>query len=177
MQPAIQGYARTARWLHWIMAAIVIAVWTLGFYLADLPRGPEKTALIQWHKAIGSTVIVLAAIRLAWRALHRPPALPEAMPTWQRRATHWMHGILYALMFAQPLSGWAMSSARGFPVLLAGLMPLPALLAKDEALAKTLTAAHEAIGWSLAILVAGHAAMALKHHFIDRDAVLRRMLP
>ena len=177
MQTDIQGYTRTAQWLHWIMALLIIAVWILGFYMADLPRGPDKTALVQWHKAIGSTVIVLVAIRLAWRATHRPPLLPDSIPVWQQQAAHGVHWLLYALMFIQPLSGWAMSSARGFPVLLGGVVPLPALLMKDESLAKALTGLHEVGGWALAILVAGHVAMALKHHFIDRDTVLSHMLP
>lgn len=177
MQTDIQRYTRTAQWLHWIMAVIIIAAWSLGVYMADLPRGPDKTALVQWHKAIGSTVIVLVAIRLAWRATHRPPSLPDAIPLWQQKAAHGLHWLLYALMFAQPLIGWAMSSARGFPVALGGVVPLPALLMKDEVLAKSLTELHGVIGWVLAILVAGHIAMALKHHFIDRDTVLLRMLP
>jgi cytochrome b561 len=177
MQTEIQRYTRTAQWLHWIMALIIVAVWILGFYMADLPRGPDKTALIQWHKVIGSTVIVWMAIRLAWRATHQPPALPDSMPVWQQKTVHGVHWLLYALMFAQPFSGWAMSSARGFPVALGGVVQLPALLAKDENLAKVLTGLHEAMGWVLAALVVGHVAMALKHHFIDRDAVLLRMLP
>ena len=177
MQTEIQRYTRTAQWLHWIMAAVIIVAWSLGFYLEDLPRGPEKSALIGWHKAIGSTVILLVAIRLAWRATHRPPPLPESMVIWQQRAAHWVHRILYALMFAQPMVGWASSSARGFPVKLGGVIPLPALLMKDEVLAKSLSELHGFIGWTLAILVAGHVLMTLKHHFIDRDTVLLRMLP
>lgn len=170
-------YTRTAQWLHWIMALIIIGAWVLGFYLSGLPRGPEKSALIQWHKAIGSTVVVLVAIRLAWRAGHRPPPLPESMAPWQRAWAHGAHWLLYVLMLAQPLSGWAMSSARGFPVALAGLIPLPPMAAKDETLAKSLTEWHGLIGWALAILVLGHVAMALKHRFVDRDDVLIRMLP
>lgn len=173
----IQRYTRTAQWLHWIMAVIIVVVWILGFYMADLPRGPDKTLLVQWHKAIGSTAIVLVAIRLAWRATHSPPPLPDSVPSWQQKTAHWVHWLLYALIFAQPMIGWAMSSARGFPVSLGGVIPLPALLMKDEILAKSLTELHEVVGWSLAVLVAGHIAMALKHHFFDRDTVLLRMSP
>jgi cytochrome b561 len=173
----IAHYTPTAKWLHWIMAVIIIAVWSLGFYLADLPRGPEKTALIQWHKAIGSLVLPLIVIRLSWRLTHRPPALPGSIPVLQQRLAHGLHWALYALMFAQPLSGWAMSSAFGFPVALGGLITLPGLIAKDEILGKSLVGLHGAIGWTLGLLVVGHIAMALKHHFVDKDTVLLRMAP
>ncbi len=175
MQTESPHYTPTAKWLHWIMAVLIILLLAVGFYMSGLPRGPEKTALIQTHKAIGTIVLVLAAIRLGWRLNHLPPPLPDSISELQQRATYGVHWALYGLMLAQPLSGWAMSSARGFPVALGGVIPLPALVAKNEALAKTLTELHELIGWGLAILVIGHVGMALKHRFIDKDGILLRM--
>ncbi len=175
MQTEIAQYTSTAKWLHWIMAVLIILLLALGFYMSDLPRGPEKTALIQTHKAIGTIVLALAALRLGWRLNNLPPPLPVSISELQQKAAHWVHWALYGLMFAQPLSGWAMSSARGFPVALGGVIPLPALVGKNEALAKALTELHELIGWSLAILIIGHVGMALKHHFIDKDGILLRM--
>ncbi len=177
METESQFYTSTAKWLHWIMAVLIILLLALGFYMSDLPRGPEKTALIQVHKAVGTIVLALAAVRLYWRLKHEPPPLPASISLLQQQATHAVHWALYGLMFLQPLSGWAMSSARGFPVALAGIIPLPALVEKNEALAETLTEAHELIGTVLAILVIGHVAMALKHHFLDKDGVLLRMGP
>ena len=175
MQTETMEYSPTAKWLHWIMAVLIIALLILGFYMADLPKGPDKTALVQFHKAIGTVMLVLAAVRLWWRIGHTPPPLPASIAAWQAQVVYSAHWLLYGLMIAQPLSGWAMSSARGFPVALAGIIPLPALVGKNESLGEILKELHEFIGWSLAILVIGHVAMALKHHFIDRDGLLLRM--
>lgn len=177
MHSEIQRYTPTARWLHWIMAAIIIVVWSLGFYLEDLPKGPDRTGLIQWHKAIGSLVLALVIYRLVWRLKHPAPALPASIPAWQQKTAEVAHWVLYALMFAQPLSGWAMSSARGYPVALGGIIPLPPLSGKNEAFADFLLGVHGMIGWTLALLVVGHIAMACKHHFLDHEPILSRMLP
>jgi cytochrome b561 len=177
MSEASEHYTATAKWLLWLMAVIIIVVWVLGFYLADLPRGPDKSALIQLHKAIGSTVLILVAVRLAWRVTHTPPPLSSTIPNWQQTAAHGAHWVLYALMLAQPVTGWGISSALGYPVAIAGVIPLPALVGKDEGLADSFKEAHEFIGFTLAFLVAGHIAMALKHHLHDRDDTLRRMIP
>ena len=177
METEIEHYTPTAKWLHWIMALLIILLLMLGFYLSGLPRSPEKTTLIQIHKAIGTIVLALAVWRLVWRSNHPAPLLPASISALQQQSTNAVHWALYVLIFAQPLSGWAMSSARGFPVALGGLIPLPPLVAKDEALGKTLTGVHEVIGWTLAILVIAHVVMALKHHFIDRDGIMLRMLP
>lgn len=177
MKTEIDHYTATAKWLHWIMAVLIIVLLALGFYMSDLPRGPERTALIQLHKAIGTVALLLAVVRLAWRLGHRPPALPETMSWVLQKAAHGVHWSLYALMFLQPLTGWAMSSARGFPVSLAGFIPLPPLAPQNEGLAEVLKESHEIIGATLAFLVIGHVLMALKHHFIDRDTILLRMLP
>ncbi len=177
MQDVYEHYTSAAKWLHWIMAALIITVWTAGVYLADLPKGPDKTQWIQWHKAIGSVVLPLLVARIAWRFTHQPPALPSSIPALQQIIAHAAHWALYGSMLAQPLSGWAMSSAFGYPVKMAGFITLPFLLDKDEALGKELVEVHEIIGWTLGILVAGHILMALKHHFFDQDTVLLRMAP
>lgn len=177
MHDEVEHYTAPAKWLHWIMAAVIIIVWIAGVYLADLPKGPDKTLWIQWHKAIGSLVLPLLVLRLTWRLTHQPPALPASIPALQQKVAHWAHWALYGLMLAQPLGGWAMSSAFGYPVRMAGFITLPALLEKNEDLGKVLVEVHEVTGWVLGILVAGHIVLALKHHFMDKDAVLLRMAP
>ena len=107
----------------------------------------------------------------------KPPLAPEAMPAWQRRVSAAAHALLYALMLVIPLSGWIYSSAAGVQVVYLGLVPLPDLLPKDKALANLLKAVHGALNYALLALVAVHASAALKHHWVDRDDVLRRMLP
>lgn len=170
-------YTATAVALHWMAAALVIAAWGVGFTMTDLPLSPQKLKVYSWHKWIGVTVFLLAVARIAWRIGHRPPPLPAAMPAWQVRAAAASHALLYALMLAIPLSGWLFSSASGVPVVYLGLVQLPDLIGRDKALAALLKQAHYALNWTLLGLVCLHVAAALKHHFGDRDGVLRRMLP
>jgi cytochrome b561 len=84
---------------------------------------------------------------------------------------------MYLLFFVTPLLGWAYSSAKGFPIVLFGVLPLPDLVGKDEALAHTLKEGHELAAWALVVLALLHVAAALKHQFIDRDGLMDRMRP
>lgn len=170
-------YTPTARLLHWLMAALLIGLLGLGFYMHDLPLSPEKLQLYAWHKWAGVSAFLLAALRLGWRLTHTPPALPDSMPAAHRLAAHAGHALLYVLMFAIPLSGWLMSSAKGFQTVWFGILPLPDLLAKDKALGDLLGQAHLILNLAFVAILAGHIGAALKHHFIDRDDILTRMLP
>ncbi len=170
-------YTAPARLLHWLMAALLIGLLALGFYMSDLPLSPEKLQLYAWHKWAGVTAFILLAIRLLWRATHRPPALPASMSATAQRMAHLGHLALYALMIAIPLSGWLMSSAKGFQTVYFGVLPIPDLLAKNPELGELLATLHGGLNLLLVLTVLGHAAAALKHHFVDRDDVLRRMLP
>jgi cytochrome b561 len=169
-------YDRPAIALHWLLAGLLLGNLALGLTMADLPFSPWRLKLFNWHKWAGMTILVLSALRLLWRLGHRPPPhLP--MPAWQERAALATHGTLYLLFFAVPLAGWAYSSAAGFPVVLFGVLPLPDWVPVSRPLAATFKGAHEALAWGLALLIALHVAAALKHQFIDRDALLRRMWP
>jgi cytochrome b561 len=170
-------YNMTAQRLHWLMAVLIIGAWVLGYYLADLPRGPERSSLIGWHKAIGSTVLLVVAFRLAWRSFNPPPPLSESMPLLLRKITGYTFIVSYLLMILVPLAGWAESNAFGYPVKLAGVLPLPTLLEKNESLGETFKDLHVTLAWAFGILIAAHSAAALKHHFVDRDDTLARMLP
>ncbi|MHB0986713.1 MAG: cytochrome b [Sulfuricella sp.] len=170
-------YTRTAVALHWLAAILIFAAFPLGLIMSDLPLSPLKLKLISYHKWLGVTVFLLAAARLAWRATHTPPPLPEAMPAWQQRAASGLHFLLYLLLFAIPLSGWLMSSAKGFQTVYFGVLPLPDLIGKDKALGDALKEVHEMLNYGLLALVSAHVAAALKHQFIDRDGILARMLP
>ncbi len=170
------GYTRTAIALHWLAAALIVANLALGVSMVELPLSPLKLHLFAWHKSIGLSVFLVASARLAWRHAHPPPS-PVAMPEWQRRAAAATHAALYVLMLAVPLSGWIYSSSTGVSVVYLGLAPLPDLVAKDKALAAVLKAVHVTLNLGLVALVGVHAGAALKHHVVDRDAVLPRMLP
>ena len=167
--------------LHWLLALGILGLFAVGLYMADLPFSPWRLKLYNWHKWAGITILALSALRLLWRFTHRPPALPQsvlrAMPSWQILAHHATHHLLYFLFFAVPLLGWAYSSAAGFPIVWLGQLPLPDLLSKNKELAEWIKPIHGYAAWALVGLAALHIAAALKHHLVDRDGLLNRMLP
>jgi cytochrome b561 len=170
-------YTAVAISLHWLLAVLLLGMVALGFYMHDLRLSPLKLRLVNWHKWTGVSVFLLAWLRLAWRAGHTPPPLPAATLPLLRLAANGLHLALYALMFLIPLSGWVMSSAKGFQTVWFGVLPLPNLVDKDPALGERLLQLHATLNLLLLLLVAGHLGAALKHHLIDRDDVLVRMLP
>jgi cytochrome b561 len=169
-------YGGMAITLHWLHALMLVGAFCVGLYMVGLPASIGKLKLYNWHKWAGVLLLTLAALRLAWRLTHRPPAEAPA-PAWQQQAARWTHGLLYALFFIVPLVGWAYSSAAGFPVVLFGQIPLPDFVPADKALAAAIKPWHERSAWLLALLVLMHVGAALKHHFIDRDGLLLRMRP
>jgi cytochrome b561 len=177
MSPAdVSRYHPVAIAFHWLLAAAIVVSFGVGLYMTELPLSPQRLKLYNWHKWAGVTILALSALRLLWRLTHRPPADPP-MPAWQRSAAHITHKALYVLFFAVPLAGWAYSSAAGFPVVVYGLLPLPDFVPADKSLAEVLKPLHRYLAYLLALLVAGHVAAALKHHFVDRDRLLHRMWP
>ena len=174
---ASAGYTRTAISLHWLVAFAIAATFSLGLYMNELPLSPDKLRLYSWHKWAGVTIFLLVLLRIVWRLFHRLPGPPENMPAWQRQAAGVVHFLLYALMLAVPLSGWLMSSAKGVQTVWFGLLPLPDLLEKNKELGETLQELHEVLNFTMAGLVLIHAGAAIKHHLIDRNEVLTRMLP
>ncbi|MGE5027740.1 MAG: cytochrome b [Betaproteobacteria bacterium] len=170
-------YTGMAIALHWMIAFLILAAFPIGLTVSDMALSPLKLKLLSYHKWLGVTIFLLAVMRLTWRATHTPPALPVTVPAWQQRAAHALHGLLYLLLFAIPLSGWLMSSAKGFQTVYLGVLPLPDLVGKDKALGDLLREVHESLNMGLLALLAMHVAAALKHHFIDRDVVLAQMLP
>ena len=169
-------YTSTAIALHWLLALAIVGAFGMGLYMSGLPLSPTRLKLYNWHKWAGVTILALSALRLLWRLGHRPPADPP-MPAWQARAAHAVHGLLYLVFFAVPLSGWAYSSAAGFPIVWFGVLPLPDFVPVDKALAEQLKELHALMAWSLALLVLVHVAGALKHQLIDKDGLLLRMMP
>lgn len=179
-------YGGTARLLHWLTAALVIALITMGLVMVPLAfdQALLKYELYQWHKSIGLTVAALTLLRLAWRLRHRPAPLPRTMPAWQRVMARLVHGAFYALLLALPLSGWAMvsSSPWEIPTIAYGLVEvphLPALAALPreakpdvEAWFKTL---HVALAVLLGLSILAHVAGALVHRFVDGERLLGRM--
>ena len=176
-----QRYSTVAIVLHWLLALVIVAMFGVGVYMTDLPFSPLRLKLYNWHKWAGIIILALTVLRLLWRVTHRPPALPraisQAMPGWQMQAYHATHHVMYALFFAVPLVGWAYSSAAGFPIVLFGQIPLPDLLAANKELAELIKPLHELTALALMALAGLHIAAAFKHHLVDRDGLLSRMLP
>jgi cytochrome b561 len=174
-------YSTTAIVLHWLLGLALIGLFGLGVYMTDLPLSPTRMKLYNWHKWAGVALLALSLVRLLWRLTHRPPALPaameQAMPGWQKLAHHGTHLALYLLFFAVPLSGWAYSSAAGFPVVFLGRFPLPDFVPVSETLADLFKFGHATLAFTLAGLVLVHVAAALKHQWVDNDGLLQRMLP
>ncbi|MGD8430339.1 MAG: cytochrome b [Ectothiorhodospiraceae bacterium] len=165
-----------ARVFHWLVVAGVAGLSALGWVMVYWPLSPTQFRLYAWHKAAGVIVLGVVLLRLLWRLSNRAPALPDGMPLWERRAAHLSHWALYALLFALPITGYLINSAANFPLSVFGLFTLPNLTGENPALEDSAKLAHLTLFWILAAVVAVHVAAALKHHFIDRDDVLRRML-
>ncbi|OJX28809.1 MAG: cytochrome b [Burkholderiales bacterium 68-12] len=167
--------------LHWLLALMLVAMFGVGVYMVDLPVSPQRLKLYNWHKWAGIAVLALSLVRLLWRLARPAPPLPasvlQAMPGWQRQAHQATHVLMYLLFFAVPLAGWAYSSAAGFPVVWFGRIALPDFVPVSKALADAFQLAHSVLAMSLALLVLAHVAAALKHHWVDRDGLLARMLP
>jgi len=159
------------------MVVLIIANMVLGLVAEDMRLSPDKLRLFLWHKSLGLTVLGLAILRLGWRWTSGRPELPPELPALERWAARLGHAGLYLMMVAMPLSGWALNSVSNVPLKLFGQLPVPALLPPDEALKAPLAELHEALFYVFATLVAVHAMAALKHHFVDRNDILRRMLP
>jgi cytochrome b561 len=169
-------YTTPAIFFHWAMALLIFAALAMGLYMVDLKISPDKLKLYSWHKWIGVTVFILAALRLWWRLLRTPPADPP-MPQWQRMAAKITHGFFYVAFFAVPITGWLYSSAKGFPTVYLGLWQLPDLIEKSEELAPLIKQFHLVGSYTLGVLIVVHILAALKHQFVDKDGLVARMLP
>lgn len=168
-------FDRTARWLHGSMALMILAMLFLGVgMVASLTLRP---LLLEIHRPLGVAIGVLALLRLWHRWRHPAPPLPAALAGWQALAARASHWLLYALMLAMPLLGWAMSSAGGYPVVLPLGVVLPPLAPQDPALYAALRWAHGAFGYGLFALVLVHLSAALQHAWVRRDGVFEAMFP
>lgn len=179
-----EGWGLPARLLHWAIAGIIFFLIGLGFYTAEIVTDVyEQFGLVQIHKSWGFTVFVLILIRLVWRLMNPTPALPAGMPGWERAFAHLGHLALYALMIAMPVSGWLMASASelqemyGIKNMVFGLFEMPdPFQPGDKGLEEFFANVHFWCAILMTAIVAGHAAAGLKHHFVNGDNVLRRMI-
>jgi len=172
-----RSWGSLSKALHWIIVLLIINQWVIAERAADLPKGPALFAALWWHKSLGITILMLAVLRLVWRWMNPVPDLTAETKPWERVLAKVSHLLLYALIFAMPLTGWMMSSAHSYSVSWFGLLTLPNLVAPDPGLSEQLEDLHGLLFNVLVAVAVLHVAGALKHHFIDRNDVLRRMLP
>ena len=175
--PDRRSYGAVAKSFHWLMFVMIGGMFPLGYVMSDMAISPEKLQLYSWHKSFGMVLLMLAVLRLAWRLLRPPPPLASGTSPVKRAAAHGVHGLLYACLFALPISGWLMSSASGLPVVAFGLWQMPDPIGASEPARLLLLTIHISLGLSLLTLLATHVMATLYHHLHRRDDTLRSMLP
>jgi cytochrome b561 len=170
-------YGAVAQVFHWLIAALIVTQFVLANMADDLPIGIHKLALLARHKSFGMTVLMLAILRLLWRLKNSPPELPSGMTPLERMLARATHMAFYVLLFAMPLTGWMMSSAKNYSVSWFGLFTWPNLIGKNETAFDFLRSTHHILSDVLFVIAVLHILAALKHHFWNKDDVLLRMLP
>lgn len=188
MQAGMERYTVVAMALHWLIAAAVLAMFATGLWMVDAidvkATRADAFAVYQWHKSLGLSILLAMGLRILWRTVHRPPPLPSTMTAFERMAAHTAHTGFYVLLLAVPLLGWAMVSASvfGLPTIWFGLfewphLPVLSALEDKKSVEEAFKTAHRWGAYALIGLVVMHIAAVVKHALIDRDGVIKRMLP
>jgi cytochrome b561 len=172
-----QTYGTVAKSFHWLVALLILGLLVVGMTMVRMKMGPDMFKLIGLHKSTGLVVLGLATLRVLWRFTNRHVASLPNHQQWEKLLASLVHWLLYAAMFVMPLSGWIMSSAKGFSVSFFGLFTMPDLVKPDENLAALMIKVHNVSAYTLIVIIGLHIAGALKHHLFDRDNTLLRMLP
>jgi cytochrome b561 len=171
-------YSRLMMVLHWVMALGILIAFGVGLYMVDIPGiSPQKLRLFNWHKWMGVTLFILVGLRLIVKSMSHTPPYPEHWGSRSIRLVKLGHGTLYFLMFFVPLMGYFYSLAAGYPVVWFGVIKLPVLIDKNPELKEIFETLHELSAKLLVLIVLGHIVMAIKHHFINHEAMLGRMIP
>jgi len=169
-------YGTTAKVFHWLIAGLLVVQYPIGWLMPDIHGGMKPGTAMTLHVSIGMTILILIALRLAWRLTH--PVAPESsLPPWQRLTSEAMHWLLYALVLATTITGWLFASFRGWSTSFFFLVPMPMLASGNPEAVKAIDGLHQAMEWSLLVVIGIHVATALAHTFIYRDRIMQRMLP
>jgi cytochrome b561 len=168
-------YGTTAKIFHWLIVALLLVQFPIGWFMPDIHRGPPGKAMIL-HVSFGMTILVLIVLRLIWRLTH--PVAPESsLPRWQHLTSEGVHWLLYALVLATTLTGWLFASLRGWTISYFFTFPLPMLAQANPQGVRVTDGWHQATEWALLVVIGVHVAAALAHIFIYRDRIMQRMLP
>jgi cytochrome b561 len=168
-------YDAVARALHWLTVALLIVQFCIAWTMPHVGRGTQPVGLIAWHLSVGTAILAVIAVRAFWRFTHREPPSPATIPPALQLLSRTTHVLLYALLVALPLLGWANASARGWSVTLFGVIPLPPLSSPGSSLGHALGDVHQTVALVLLGVVALHVLGALYHRFIVRDRTMQRM--
>jgi cytochrome b561 len=172
-----QTYAASQKWLHWLVAAVVLCMLPVGFVMIRLPDGFVQGLFFDLHRSFGLVVLALAILRLAVRVARGAPPPYAGLSGFERIASIAAHHLLYVLIFLMPLLGWAAESAFGGSWSFFGLFDTPHILPTNRPLSDTLSRLHDWTALVLAAVLVAHVGGALMHAIIKRDGVLARMLP
>jgi len=169
-------YDTAAKVFHWLVVALLLVQYLIGWLMPDIHRGDKPGAAMTFHVSFGIVILALIILRFAWRLTH--PVAPEgSLPPWQRLTSGAVHWTLYALVLATTLTGWLFASFRGWSLSFFYLVPLPMLASNNAAAGETIDGWHQAMEWTLLVLIGIHVAAAIVHVFIYRDRIMQRMLP
>ena len=174
--PASLQYGPTAKLFHWLILALLIVQYLIGWLMPDLHRGMQPGVPMTLHLSLGLSILVLITLRLLWRLTH-PVAPDSSLTRWQRVGSEAVHWLLYLLVLATTITGWLFASFRGWSASFFYLCPLPMLASDNAAAGRAIDGLHQAMEWALLVLVGLHVLTALMHRFVYRDNVMQRMLP
>ncbi|HET7204729.1 MAG TPA: cytochrome b [Steroidobacteraceae bacterium] len=173
-----EAYGSLSKFLHWAIVLLIVSQYFIAEAAEDAGKDtPERASLMGWHVSFGMLVLLLALVRIAWKIANKGQPAVLGQVAWQRKAATAGHGILYLLILLQPLSGWLVVSSGGSPAGFFGWFDFPALVAENHGLHEALEEVHEVLFNVLLVVAVVHVAAALYHHWVLRDATLRRMLP
>jgi cytochrome b561 len=167
------GYTPVAKALHWLVVALLCCQYALAWAMPHIGRDTKPDRIINLHFSFGVLILLVLAVRLAWRWTHREPPPPAGLPRWAARGSRVIHYLLYGLLLLLPLLGWINASFRGFDVSLFGLVQLPPLIAPRTPGFAWTGDVHSLLSNYLLLPLAGlHIAAALYHRLVRKDRVL-----
>jgi cytochrome b561 len=169
-------YDGTAKVLHWLVVALLLAQYLIGWLMPDIHRGMKPGDAMTWHISVGIVILALIVVRLVWRLTHR--VAPEgSLEPWQRSAAEAVHWLSYVLVLLTTISGWLFASFRGWSISLFFLTPLPMLSSENPDALRAINHWHQKFEWTLLILIGLHVLAAVVNLLFYRNRVMQRMMP
>ncbi|WP_024517723.1 cytochrome b [Bradyrhizobium sp. Tv2a-2] len=169
-------YGHTAKVFHWLIVALLVVQYLIGWLMPDIHRGMQPGVLMTMHLSFGLSILLLIMLRFVWRLTH--PVAPESsLPSWQRLSSELVHWLLYILVLATTVTGWLFASFRGWSVSFFYLFPFPMLASDNAAAGRAIDGLHQVAEWTLLVFIGLHVLAALVHLFVYRNGVMQRMLP